>query len=1011
MPLPFSEICLLFQRLEDIELHQPPLLPALKAAKIKEVVEVWFKSRRQRIDELNVAGGIAFLSTLLPERRTDRVYGIQAASLCRTLGRVLLLPVSGRADLEAYKKPNFGDLASCLERVMEARGYPVSNQTPVSIDEVDDVLSTLAGHCRFSDPSFPRPPPGSDTREAELKSIVNRMNPLEGKWLARLILKCFKPISIDEALVLKNFHFLLPDLLRFQQDFKAAMGMLKGELKAYHSNPDPRSQRMFRDQASEKLRPQVGTKISRPTFHKARGLDYCVNTMLGAKEWVLERKYDGEYCEIHIDLSKSSDRAKCIQIFSKSGKDSTADRKGLHSTLIDCLRLGKPDCKFKKEAILLGELVLFSDKEDCVLPFEKIRKHVARSGSYIGTDADSQAHAHEHLAIVFFDMLLLDDEVVMNRPVRERRRWLRETCKKKHGRAWSAEWTVVDFATSRAKGRLAQQFAMSIAERCEGVVLKPCDMPYFSMDFSNKDYRCSFIKLKKDYIDGMGDEEDFAVIGASYDAQQAPTGGVSKAVKWTTYHLGCLVNKEDVRRIDARPVFKHVGTIDQEHCIPNAVLEAASNVGRFLEKPFTRDEPPKNFDIEWTSPSKMNVVFDVPLVFEVLGSGFEKPSNCNYLMLRHPRVKKFHQDRTWMDCVSFQELQAHGRASREAPPDSETQETRRWLEKLESTCKEKVERESTLSPRKRRWNTATPDASVASSSVQVVSPAKPVAGRAVSIVSLPTSSTRSSEAASSPLQRPRILDRQQSAFKRSHDDPGEVLRPHVKRQRTDPTQKAVAPTSAPKSSSTKSSSPLTELSSNTELRPARQTCKTSRHSTAIAHLTRKLVSLVSPTTCSGERAIHKASVETCKCSQCAFSNTVVFLAPCIAATPYIVENLLATHHVTIASELAHWDRDSFSHPQRTETVAESQSYPGMRKVVLVERKRLPQVRDIISQIQELNNGSFRERVEVYDWRVLEDCSNHKKGADCLKRHFIGATLFDDTQKKALFVAENGFLEA
>jgi DNA ligase-4 len=52
-----------------------------------------------------------------------------------------------------------------------------------------------------------------------------------------------------------------------------------------------------------------------------------------------EEKLDGEYCQIHIDLSKLGGPSKgrnlskgsdCIQIYSKSGKDSTQDRKALH---------------------------------------------------------------------------------------------------------------------------------------------------------------------------------------------------------------------------------------------------------------------------------------------------------------------------------------------------------------------------------------------------------------------------------------------------------------------------------------------------------------------------------------------------------------------------------------------------------------------------------------------------------------------------------------------------------
>ena len=52
----------------------------------------------------------------------------------------------------------------------------------------------------------------------------------------------------------------------------------------------------------------------------------------------VERKYDGEYCQIHIDLNKARDY---IQIFSKSGKNSTNDRRGLHHVLRDCLGLNK----------------------------------------------------------------------------------------------------------------------------------------------------------------------------------------------------------------------------------------------------------------------------------------------------------------------------------------------------------------------------------------------------------------------------------------------------------------------------------------------------------------------------------------------------------------------------------------------------------------------------------------------------------------------------------------------
>jgi DNA ligase-4 len=69
----------------------------------------------------------------------------------------------------------------------------------------------------------------------------------------------------------------------------------------------------------------------------------------------VERKYDGEYCQIHIDLSRASDG---IKIFSKSGKDSTIDRIRLHRALRDSLKLDTADCRIKRLCILEGELLV-----------------------------------------------------------------------------------------------------------------------------------------------------------------------------------------------------------------------------------------------------------------------------------------------------------------------------------------------------------------------------------------------------------------------------------------------------------------------------------------------------------------------------------------------------------------------------------------------------------------------------------------------------------------------------
>ncbi|KAK4622152.1 DNA ligase 4 [Fulvia fulva] len=989
MPFPFIETCTLLNNLERLETCDAPLLGPAKYSKSKELIESWFKSHRRKIIELSEDGQTALLSTLLPEWRTDRVYGIQTQSLYRMLSRTLGLGTARLKDLEAYKQPGFGDLPACLERVLRAGGTPA--HPPVQLEEVDDMLGTLASGSIFSDPSIPRlPRSSSEMRDPVIARLLKRVRPDEGKWLARLILKDFSPVRLDEFFILKNFHFLLPDLLRFQRSFRSAVGLLKGELSEYHAQPDPRSQRLFRLQASQRMRPTVNTKVGRPTFHKARGIEHCLN-MLGSQEWVIERKYDGEYCEVHVELLHAPDWKKCIKIYAKSGKDATADRAGLHETLISSLRLGDAKCRFKRRAIFLGELVVYSDEEDRVMPFDEIRKHVTRSGVRLGADADSQPRACEHLAIVFFDILLLDDEIVMNRPVEERRQWLRETYRKIHGRALGAEWKKIDF-TDREYGRrkLIEQFGHAIGRRCEGLVLKPCGVPYFSLDASPDDFKHSFIKLKKDYIDGMGDEADFAVIGASYVAQKA-AATTSTASRYTSFHLGCLTNKDDVRRVNARPIYKYVWTVDHEKCIPKPVLEAANIVARFAGKPYTPGVAPQKFNIDSHITLKMDVVFDEPFVVEVLGSGFDKPSNCRFLMLRHARVKKLHEDRTWMECVTFQELQQQGDAARSAPADSELQDTLRWIAKLEASSKRTFERERSMSmtPRYTRSRTSlTPlraSISAASVSGRVKSPGHQHPG--VDGLPTPLPSSAAQPTTTSPNQtrcRKRALE-------------GPQTHTVAKRVRADHST-----TSAEASRLTPPvSSPLNDITNTANGSPTREPARHAPRSSALTNIVNKVVTLVQPTR---PTTTQLSKTHLCENSTCAFSNTTIYLAPCIASTLYITEDLLSTHAVAMTPTLSHWDRNSFSHDPLTDTVSESQSHPGMRKIVLVEHKRRTATRALVQIVLQLNDGRFKERVEVWDWRMLEECQGHDRPVDRVKKYFLGATIWDEGRRRAMFVS-------
>lgn len=178
------------------------------------------------------------------------------------------------------------------------------------------------------------------------------------------------------------FHFLLPDLLAFQNTFETAVKLLqRPTIRRMPARVTNDVEHLLRQTAVNELALQVGTMISRPQHEKARSIRHCCQ--LASPKWMsAERRYDGEYCQVHIDLGENK---SCIKIFSKSGKDSTNDRTGLHGALRESLKLGTTHCPIKKQCILEGELLVWNDQFQRIEPFHKIRKHVQRPGCSLGT--------------------------------------------------------------------------------------------------------------------------------------------------------------------------------------------------------------------------------------------------------------------------------------------------------------------------------------------------------------------------------------------------------------------------------------------------------------------------------------------------------------------------------------------------------------------------------------------------------------------------------------------------
>src|SRR6266480_3166998 len=179
MPFKFRHVCDLLSKLERTKIRDPPLLPKDVDLESRRAVEYWFRQHRCDIDD-PATDDVALLSTLFPERRTDRVYGFQEARLSRLIGRALHLNSTRTRALQDWKTPGNGDLGACVERVLKDFDCEPKPGVFVSVEEIDHAVQELASRCRFSGPEVRSTSSQSEPHEV-LKRIFLRLKSYEAK--------------------------------------------------------------------------------------------------------------------------------------------------------------------------------------------------------------------------------------------------------------------------------------------------------------------------------------------------------------------------------------------------------------------------------------------------------------------------------------------------------------------------------------------------------------------------------------------------------------------------------------------------------------------------------------------------------------------------------------------------------------------------------------------------------------------------------------------------------------
>jgi len=218
----------------------------------------------------------------------------------------------------------------------------------------------------------------------------------------------------------------------------------------------------------------------------SRGIQEVLQKFDSAK-FTCEWKYDGERAQIH--LMESGD----IRIYSRNQENNTSK----YPDLIKRFSSWVKSDKTLTSAILDTEAVAWDTEKKQILPFQVLSTRKRKDAV--------EAEIKVQVCVFAFDLLFINGESLVEKSLAERREKLWEFFHPVDGQ--------FGFATSKdpeTVEEVEEFLESSLKGNCEGLMVKALDV---NATYEIAKRSKNWVKLKKDYLEGIGDTIDAVVIG------------------------------------------------------------------------------------------------------------------------------------------------------------------------------------------------------------------------------------------------------------------------------------------------------------------------------------------------------------------------------------------------------------------------------------------------------------------------------------------------------------------